>query len=64
MQKVYEVILHNQQGASFAQKVNTRRECQNYLDSFSDPENLTGKVIDARTGEEVAIKKRKRFSWF
>ena len=59
----YEVILHNRQGASFTQKCDSKKACQNYLDSFSDPENLTGRIVDADTGEEVAIKKHKRFSW-
>lgn len=60
----YEVILHNVQGAAFFEKCNTKKECQEYLNTFSDPENLTGKVIDNNTGEELAVKKIKRFEWF
>ena len=60
----YEVILHNEQGAAFFEKFDTKKECQAYLDGFSDPENLTGRIIDNNTGEELAIKKIKRFEWF
>lgn len=59
---MYEVILHNEQGAVFSEKFDTKKECQEYLDSFSDPENLTGKVIEEH-GVEVAVKKIKRFVW-
>lgn len=58
----YQVILHNEQGAAFVEKCDTKKECQNFLDSFGDPENLTGKVLDD-CGEIVAVKKRKRFHW-
>lgn len=58
----YEVILHNDQGAVFSDEFDTQKECQNYLDSFADPENLTGGVREEH-GITVAIKKIKRFDW-
>lgn len=52
----FEIILHNDQGACFSEKVNSRQECQEFLESFSDPENFVdGRVIDNETGEELAI---------
>ena len=60
----YEVILHNKQGACFSEKLDTKEECQEYLNSFADPENLTGRIIDNETGEEVAIKNNdNEFEW-
>ncbi len=59
----YEVILENEQGAVFSEKFNTKKECQGYLDTFYDPENLTGKVVDNENGAKVATKKISRFSW-
>lgn len=57
-----KVILHNIQGAVFTKQCDTKKECQKYLDSFSDPENLTGRIINEH-GAELAVKKIKRFQW-
>jgi hypothetical protein len=61
--KKYEVILHNQEGAGFSEKFNTKKSCDSYLKSFADPESLTGEVIGNNTGEVLAIKKVTRFQW-
>lgn len=60
----FEVILHNDQGACFSAKANSREECQGFLESFLDPENFVdGRVVDNETGEELAVLENEEFIW-
>ena len=60
---VYEVVLHNDQGASYTHKCANKSACDKVLKQYADPRNLTGRVIDA-SGQEVAVKKITRFCWY
>jgi hypothetical protein len=43
---MYEIIVHNNQGASDAHTAATRKDIETWLRGWSDPENLSAVVTD------------------
>jgi hypothetical protein len=60
---MYEIIVHNAQGASEAHEARTKAGIERWLDTWRDPENLTARILLG--GREVATKPRgrKRIDW-